>query len=746
MAYGLRVYLPSDHPYKGNEIGLEQHPNDYIKNLVEVSREIMRVLRKDGSYYLVLGDTYWGSAQGYGAKRKSPHGFQDVNDGFYASSFDKPPMLNKFPDKWLKPKQKMLMPYRVAIALQEDGWLCRNDITWFKRNSMPSSVKDRLTCTTERIFHFVKSRHYYYNLDVIRIPHSQSSIERYERAIEFGAKNREGSKASFNQYGFTDCDKRTGVPKSIQAIIEGQKVSIPPQTHGDGIVTVSKSFNLRVRDVKRGKGGLSAFGVLEASEEEMENYQYPEKLYKGKFSGMGKEAEDYGSPRARTQRASKFLTPEGMLNKGASPGARSVLDKDKFSHVRKKIQEVNQYLRDRLKACNLNVKKLAELTDLCETTIAHYFRTDDSGCALPSRDDWQTMSEYLNLGNYDDYIDGEWHSAIPQIHPLGKNPGDVIITESLNCKRYKTALYEVNENYFRDIYTEEQAYWLGFLWADGSIDNRGRLRLALQKGDLVHLVRFREAIGSTHPITYEEDNNAYRLEICSKTMIEDLKKIKFKGNLPNIPNHLIRHFIRGFFDGDGSIFENRVNEYGLSFTNANKDLLADIGQILSQAINCDERHILDDHNVYKIGFGGTDQVKGIRDFLYTNSNIYLERKFNKFPAGKVKWSFNPDFWEITLHGFHAVNGKHHFAVYPEEICIRPILSSSRKGDIVLDPFVGSGTTCLVAMQYKRRSIGIDLNPDYIQLAKNRIFSGLAEIEMFGGEDEENKHRENNRND
>jgi len=73
---------------------------------------------------------------------------------------------------WLQPKQLMLMPARIAIALQEDGWILRNDIIYHKRNPMPSSVKDRLSNTYEHIYFYVKSRKYYYDLDSIREPHT----------------------------------------------------------------------------------------------------------------------------------------------------------------------------------------------------------------------------------------------------------------------------------------------------------------------------------------------------------------------------------------------------------------------------------------------------------------------------------------------------------------------------------------------------------------------------------------------
>lgn len=156
--------------WKG-QLGLEPQPLMYIDHLVQVAREISRVLKKGGSFYLNLGDTYFGkpksSVKGglqnknYGNK-KSKHGYDNRGDSYKA-------LVNK--SNWLKSKQLMLIPSRVAIALQEDGWILRNDIIWHKPNPMPSSVKDRLNTTYEHLFHFAKARKYYYDLDAIRTPY-----------------------------------------------------------------------------------------------------------------------------------------------------------------------------------------------------------------------------------------------------------------------------------------------------------------------------------------------------------------------------------------------------------------------------------------------------------------------------------------------------------------------------------------------------------------------------------------------
>lgn len=147
------------------QLGLEPHWRMYVEHIVEVCREIKRVLKRTGSMYIVIGDTY-ASALGKHGNRTA--GFSEkkmVTDDL------KPPKPKDYKEKCL-----MGIPWRVAFALIEDGWILRNDIIWYKRNHMPSSVKDRLTQTYEHIFHFVKHRKYYYCLDTIREPHKEGVV------------------------------------------------------------------------------------------------------------------------------------------------------------------------------------------------------------------------------------------------------------------------------------------------------------------------------------------------------------------------------------------------------------------------------------------------------------------------------------------------------------------------------------------------------------------------------------------
>jgi len=129
-----------------------------------------------------------------------------------------------------QPKQKLLIPYRVAIALQEDGWICRSDITWFKPNSMPSSVKDRLSCTTERIFHFVKSRKYWYDLDSIRVEH-QNPMEMGKYFSENRTQKAKRFRRRESQFQTVPTESPHRASKDVIGRYEGKRKQ-PPSPHG----------------------------------------------------------------------------------------------------------------------------------------------------------------------------------------------------------------------------------------------------------------------------------------------------------------------------------------------------------------------------------------------------------------------------------------------------------------------------------------------------------------------------------
>jgi DNA modification methylase len=153
------------------QIGLEQTPEDYIKNLVEVFREVRRVLRDDGTLWLNLGDSYNAGRNGGHAGGKAS--FQNVDKRYVQRSG-----LNV---KGLKPKDLCMIPARVALALQADGWYLRSDVIWHKPNAMPESTKDRPARDHEYIFLLSKSPKYYYDNVAVEVPVAESSIGRAKR-------------------------------------------------------------------------------------------------------------------------------------------------------------------------------------------------------------------------------------------------------------------------------------------------------------------------------------------------------------------------------------------------------------------------------------------------------------------------------------------------------------------------------------------------------------------------------------
>lgn len=155
--WGLRNYQMDD------QIGLEDTPEEFIENMVEVFREIKRVLKNDGTVWLNLGDSY-NSQTGSGFNTNKNEG---QNHRIKELQKTQGSLVKKIS---LKPKNLVGIPWRVALALQADGWYLRQDIIWHKPNPMPESVTDRCTKSHDYIFLLSKSAKYFYDADAIREP------------------------------------------------------------------------------------------------------------------------------------------------------------------------------------------------------------------------------------------------------------------------------------------------------------------------------------------------------------------------------------------------------------------------------------------------------------------------------------------------------------------------------------------------------------------------------------------------
>ena len=167
--WGLRAYGRDP-----GMIGLEPTFDEHIENLLAVFREVRRVLRPDGTLWLNYGDAYARGdkrgSSGTGDKQASNRGSAEARGARLPSG--------------MKSKDLMGMPWRVAFALQDDGWWLRSEIIWHKPNPMPESVTDRPTSAHEKLFLLSKSARYFYDAEAVRVPYNPSSLGRYDTPMQ----------------------------------------------------------------------------------------------------------------------------------------------------------------------------------------------------------------------------------------------------------------------------------------------------------------------------------------------------------------------------------------------------------------------------------------------------------------------------------------------------------------------------------------------------------------------------------
>jgi DNA modification methylase len=201
--WGLRDYGAE------GQLGLESSPDTYVANLVAVFREVNRVLKRDGTLWLNLGDSY--VSQG-GTGHQGKHGER------HNRSHTQRQLLAAAGNFGLKQKDLAGIPWRVAFALRDNGWYLRSDIIWHKPNVMPESVRDRPTKSHEYLFLFAKSDQYFYDADAIKEPVSAATEAR--------------------------CKSPLGGPK-IEALAEANKTGVGRRTGMIGMREAWKTRNKR---------------------------------------------------------------------------------------------------------------------------------------------------------------------------------------------------------------------------------------------------------------------------------------------------------------------------------------------------------------------------------------------------------------------------------------------------------------------------------------------------------------------
>lgn len=202
---------------------------------------------------------------------------------------------------------------------------------------------------------------------------------------------------------------------------------------------------------------------------------------------------------------------------------------------------------------------------------------------------------------------------------------------------------DFNINYFSDIKSETQAYLLGFIYADGSISKQTKkyssyLTIQLAEQDKEILELFVKEIYPSKNIL-KTSAGYYKITIYSNKLVEDLLNLGVKYNktykelsIPLIKKDLIHHFIRGFFDGDGSVWKSspkaKRKQWGAEIITASKQFCNQLINTmnLSYNYNCRKAKV----DIHRISFSGKKRMKFLYNYLYKDANVYLKRKYNKF--------------------------------------------------------------------------------------------------------------------
>lgn len=338
-----------------------------------------------------------------------------------------------------------------------------------------------------------------------------------------------------------------------------------------------------------------------------------------------------------------------------------MLEIGKLNELKKYKNEIKEMYNN-----NISLKNIAIKYNCSRDTIKRFVVQNN----FPERKKMNPL--YKNFSEEDDekikYLYAEGKST----REIGKimNTSGVTVSKHLQKMGIKIRdlhksrqIYSFNENYFKTINNEHKAYWLGFIAADGCVleptysvskrtgkiikKEQGALQIGLQKKDKSHLEKFQKDINDTHKLYYSQNRKAYDIKLLSDVICKDLQQYNItprKSLILQFPNNirkdLLKHFIRGYFDGDGSIAfcKNKkgimsagsiqVSIIGtIMFLNVLNNVLNNELKIKETIINLSERY----NSITKeIFFSSIDHKKNFLDFIYKDATIYLDRKYERY--------------------------------------------------------------------------------------------------------------------
>lgn len=233
-------------------------------------------------------------------------------------------------------------------------------------------------------------------------------------------------------------------------------------------------------------------------------------------------------------------------------------------------------------------------------------------------------------------------SASQVAQKVGKSKSGVLyilhkynINTNRFLRNYDTRKYRVKDDYFSIIDTEGKAYFLGFLMADGYVnETHNQVILTLKTDDIEILEKFKNELETDYKIAKFKDNYS-RIIITSRQLVEDLANlgvVQAKTNvlkMPNIPAYLQHHLARGYFDGDGSIwYDKHSNAYRFQVLGT-KNVLIHIAEYLN--LPCNKlRQACSNPNIFRLNYAGNKKLSYIASVMYADATIYLQRKYERF--------------------------------------------------------------------------------------------------------------------
>lgn len=333
-----------------------------------------------------------------------------------------------------------------------------------------------------------------------------------------------------------------------------------------------------------------------------------------------------------------------------------------------KLDELEKYKNEikEMYENNITLKEIAIKYNCSRDTIKRFIVQND----FPERKKINPL--YKNFSEEDDKKIEQLYNEGKSTREIGKimNTSGTTISKHLQKMGVKIKdlhksrqIYSFNENYFKTIDDEHKAYWLGFIAADGCVleptyrvskrtgkiirKEQGALQIGLQEKDKAHLEKFQKDIKDTHRINFSKKRKAYDIKILSNIICMDLQQYNIVPRKSlvlefpdNIREDLLRHFIRGYFDGDGSIAFCKNKKGVISIGSIQVSIIGTVmflntlNNILEDELQFKEK-VVDLGNRYKpvtktIFFSSIAHTKKFLDFIYKDSTIYLDRKYERY--------------------------------------------------------------------------------------------------------------------